>query len=99
VIARIWHGLTLAEKADDYLAFLRARAVPDYQATPGNLSVEILHRTEGALTHYLVVTRWSSVEAIAAFAGEDIARARYYPEDRRFLLEFEPTVQHFTVAP
>jgi len=99
VIARTWHGVTTAATAAGYLAFLRARAVPDYRATPGNLSVEILHRTEGALTHYLIVTHWESVDAIAAFAGHDIARAKYYPEDRDFLLEFEPTVQHYTVEP
>ncbi|MCY7355402.1 MAG: hypothetical protein LH470_10070 [Lysobacter sp.] len=33
-------------------------------------------------------------EAIKAFADTEIARARYYPEDKDFLLEFEPIVQH-----
>ena len=98
MIARLWHGATLAEKAEQYLAFLQARAVPDYRAIPGNLSVDILHRTVGAITHYLVVTRWESREAIAAFAGSDIARAKYYREDVDFLLEFEPTVEHYEVG-
>jgi heme-degrading monooxygenase HmoA len=98
VIARLWHGVTLAEKAEDYLAFLQARALPDYRATPGNLSVDVLHRTAGALTHYLIVTHWESREAIEAFAGSDIARAKYYREDVDFLLEFEPTVEHYEVS-
>lgn len=98
MIARLWHGVTLAEKAGDYLAFLQARALPDYRAIPGNLSVHVLHRTVGAITHYLIVTHWESRQAIEAFAGTDIARAKYYREDVDFLLEFEPTVEHYEVA-
>lgn len=30
-----------------------------------------------------------------AFAGSDISVAKYYPDDADFLLEFEPTVEHF----
>ncbi|KAF1715644.1 antibiotic biosynthesis monooxygenase, partial [Pseudoxanthomonas yeongjuensis] len=37
-------------------------------------------------------------EAIAAFAGNDIAQAKYYREDVDFLLEFEPTVEHYEVS-
>jgi hypothetical protein len=40
-------------------------------------------------------SRSQSLEAIRAFAGEDISRAKYYPQDRDFLLEFEPTVEHY----
>ena len=97
VIARLWHGVTLAEKTSEYLAFLQARAVPDYRSVPGNRSVEILHRTVGALTHYLILTQWDSLQAIEAFAGSDAAKAKYYREDVDFLLEFEPTVEHYEV--
>jgi heme-degrading monooxygenase HmoA len=95
LIARIWHGTTPSANADAYLAFLQRRAVPDYQATPGNLAVYILRRAEGELTHFLTVTHWESWQALEAFAGNDVARAKYYPEDAGFLLEFEPTVQHY----
>ena len=98
MIARLWHGVTLAEKSADYLAFLQTRAVPDYRSTPGNVSVEILHRSTGYVTHFLIVTHWESTEAIAAFAGSDIALAKYYPEDRDFLLEFEPKVEHYALV-
>jgi heme-degrading monooxygenase HmoA len=46
----------------------------------------------------MTVTRWESEESIRAFAGDDLLRARYYPEDQDFLLEFEPEVQHYVVA-
>jgi hypothetical protein len=38
-----------------------------------------------------------STEAIDKFAGSDIQKARYYPEDEDFLLELEPTVTHYEV--
>lgn len=94
MIARIWHGRTNTAKADEYLAFLRQRALPDYRGTPGNLAAYILRRAEGEVTHFLTVTHWESLQVIEAFAGKDISRAKYYPEDSGFLLEFEPTVQH-----
>jgi hypothetical protein len=40
---------------------------------------------------------WDSLDAIRAFAGPDVERAKYYPEDEAFLLELEPTVMHYEV--
>lgn len=95
MIARIWQGRTPAAKADEYLAFLQQRALPDYRSTPGNRAAFILRRIDGDVAHFTTLTHWESLHAIEAFAGADIARAKYYPEDAQFLLEFAPTVQHF----
>ena len=95
MIARIWHGRTPADKGDAYLAFLIARAVPDYKSVPGNKSVRILRRNDEGVSHFLIITDWESREAIESFAGADIDRAKYYPEDQDFLLDFEPKVIHY----
>ncbi len=97
MIARIWHGRTAVEQADAYFAFLKARAIPDYQSVPGNRGVHLLRDVRADAAHFITLTFWDSYEAVAAFAGEDIRRAKYYPEDAGFLLEFEPTVQHYEV--
>jgi heme-degrading monooxygenase HmoA len=94
IITRIWHGMTRAEKSDEYLEFLVKTGVADYKKTPGNLSVEILRRTEGDVCHFWTVTKWDSFKNIKKFAGEDYEKARYYEEDKQYLLEFEPTVIH-----
>ena len=96
-ICRIWHGRTPRDKADAYAAFLKERAVSDYRSVPGNLKVEILCREDGDVTHFLTVTHWQSEEAIRGFAGDDLLRAKYYEEDRDFLLEFESDVAHYRV--
>ena len=95
MIARIWHGRTPTAKADEYLEFLEKRALPDYRGTAGNCAAFVLRRVEGNVTHFITLTHWESLVAIEAFAGADISRAKYYPEDSRFLLEFEPSVQHY----
>jgi heme-degrading monooxygenase HmoA len=97
MIARIWHGRTKAAHADAYLEFLRERAVPDYQGTPGNRGVFLFRRVNEDEAHFLTLTHWDSFAAIEAFAGTDISRAKYYPEDADFLLEFEPTVEHYEI--
>jgi heme-degrading monooxygenase HmoA len=98
MICRIWHGRTSLERADDYAAFLAQRAIPDYRSVPGNLDVAVLRRDDGDVVHFLTVTHWASLQAIRAFAGDDALKAKYYPEDADFLLEFEPEVQHFNVV-
>ena len=98
MIARLWHGRVPSSKAEAYRAFLNARAIPDYRSIPGNLSVHVLERREGDVTHFITLTLWEGLDAIRAFAGEDLERAKYYPEDAGFLLEFEPGVVHYDVA-
>jgi hypothetical protein len=38
------------------------------------------------------------MDAIRGFAGDQVEVAQYYPEDREFLLEYEPTVTHYEVV-
>jgi heme-degrading monooxygenase HmoA len=94
----MWHGRVPTGKALAYREFLNRRAIPDYQSVPGNLSVHILERADGEVTHFITLTFWENMAAIAAFAGDDVEAAKYYPEDRDFLLEFEPRVVHYEVV-
>lgn len=98
MITRIWHGRVPASKAKAYREFLNARAIPDYQSVDGNISVHILERAEGEVTHFITLTFWKDMQSIKAFAGEDAETAKYYPEDKDFLLEFEPKVVHYEVV-
>ncbi len=98
MIARMWHGKVPTSKAKAYRKFINERAIPDYRSVEGNLSVHILERLEGDITHFITLTFWESLNAIKGFAGQDINVAKYYPEDKDFLLEFEPTVVHYEVV-
>ena len=93
MIARLWHGSTPVSRSQAYLDFLMKTGVPDYRKTPGNRGVRILLRKEEDVAHFLLVSLWDSMEAVGRFAGPEIDRAKYYPEDPQFLLELEPTVE------
>ncbi|MFK2878311.1 hypothetical protein [Rhodanobacter hydrolyticus] len=98
MICRIWHGITPRSKANAYAGFLERRAIPDYRSVPGNRFVAVLRRDDAEVTHFMTVTHWDSEESIRAFAGDELLKAKYYPEDRDYLLEFEPLVQHFVMV-
>ncbi len=97
MIARTWHGRVPASRADAYHEYLLRTGLSDYAATPGNRGVYVLRRVEGDVAHFLLLTLWESWEAIRRFAGHELERARYYPEDDDFLLEREPFVTHYEV--
>jgi heme-degrading monooxygenase HmoA len=94
----MWHGRVPTSKAQAYRAFQNERAIPDYQSVAGNISVHILERQEGEITHFITLTFWENLEAIKGFAGEDVELAKYYPEDQDFLLEFEPRAVHYEIV-
>jgi len=98
MIARLWHGATRSDRAEAYLRYLHETGLPGYKTVPGIKGVQVLMREEGTATHFLVISYWESMEAVARFAGEPVDRAQYYPRDREFLLELEPQVVHYQVA-
>ena len=98
MIARLWRGETRREDAETYLAYLHETGLAAYTATPGNRGVRVLRRLHADRAEFLLVTVWESLEAIRAFAGPEVERAVYYPEDDAYLLAKEPTVAHYEVV-
>lgn len=98
MMARTWRGATRAEDADAYLRYLHETGFSEYRATPGNLGVLGLRRVREGRAEFFLLTLWESEEAVRHFAGDDIDRAVFYPEDERFLIEKEDHVDHFDVV-
>ena len=71
----MWHGSVPTEKAEAYAKFTNGRAIPDYRSVKGNLSVHVLQRREGDITHFITLTFWDSLESIKGFAGENVEAA------------------------
>ncbi|MEO0570675.1 MAG: antibiotic biosynthesis monooxygenase [Bacteroidota bacterium] len=97
MVARIWHGKTSIEKFESYTQFLKEVAIPDYQKTEGFINLTFLRKGINNEGHFTLITFWKNIEVIKNFAGEDFEKAKYYPEDDGFLLEFEEKVQHHEV--
>jgi heme-degrading monooxygenase HmoA len=98
MIARIWRGAVRAKDAAEYAAYVQRTGIEGYQGTPGNRGAWLLWRTEGNRAEFVTVSFWEAREAIEAFAGRDINTAVFYPDDERFLIERDLTVNHYEVA-
>lgn len=98
VIARTWRGATRAEDADAYVEYLEKTGFHEYRAAPGNRGVLALRRVAEGRAEFLLLTLWESEAAVRRFAGDDITRAVFYPEDDRFLVERGERVSHFDVV-
>ena len=97
MIARIWSGVTSADRADEYYSYIEATGVPGLTKTPGNHGVYVLRHLSGDEAHFTIISFWDSLEQIEAFAGADISQARLYPDDRDFLIRFDTKVAHHEV--
>lgn len=97
MLARTWHGIVPLVKADEYYGYVMRIGVRDYKATPGNLGVHVFRRIEKDRAHFVLVSYWESLDAIRKYAGDDVEAAKYYPEDREYLIEIEPRVTHYEV--
>jgi heme-degrading monooxygenase HmoA len=97
MIARIWRGATASKDRPEYIRYLRDTGIKAYRDTPGNQGAWIFWRENGEVTEFLTVSLWDSRESIAGFAGADIDRAVFYPENDRYLVERDLTVSHYQV--
>ena len=95
-VVRMWRGVIRTADRDEYVEYVERTGIEEYRSTPGNLDAWTLTRElPDGLTEILTVSRWDSLESIRGFAGDEIDKAVYYPEDDRFLVERDDTVRHY----
>ena len=96
MIARRWRGWAEGQaNADADEAHFESAVRPQLERTDGFLGAT-LERVEGAdgRTEIVVVTRWASMEAIRAFADDDVGVAVVEPAARAVLAGFDPQARH-----
>jgi len=98
MIARMWRGVVRRDDADAYVEYIVNTGMAEYRATPGNQGAWMLCRDDGDRSEIITFSLWDSRDSIRAFAGEDIDRAVFYPEDDRFLIERDLKVRHYRVV-
>jgi len=99
MILRRWKGLIRTAERDAYRAYIEGTGGTDYTATPGNLGFQMLFRDLGdGTSEVTTLSWWRSLDDIRGFAGDDIAIARYYPDDDHYLLDRPLHVEHHDVA-
>lgn len=98
-VARSWTGQTPRVKSDAYEDYLRSTGLPSLEATPGNLGVYLLRRDLPDRSEFVVLSLWDHMDSVRRFAGEDVEKAVYYPQDEEYLLHMSPHVTHYQVRP
>jgi len=98
MIARTWSGVVRTTDADEYAAYIRETGFAAYGRTAGNRGAWLLRRDDNGTTEFITLSLWDSIDAIHAFAGEDVDAAVLYPEDERYLIGGQSRTAHYEVA-
>lgn len=97
MIMRSWEGTTNKSDADAYYKYLIKTGIKAYQETEGNRGVYLLRKDEGNKSKFLLLSLWDSIESVKSFSGSEPEKAVFYPEDEKYLIEFDKEVSHFDV--
>jgi heme-degrading monooxygenase HmoA len=99
MISRQWRGLAKAARAQAYIEHLRTETFPAIGKLPGFINASILRRAVPEGVEFLVITHWTSVEAIQGFAGADAETAVVPPTVHDMMIEYDRVVRHYEVVP
>ncbi len=97
MVVREWRGRASAADQDAYPRHFRQSVLPGLRRVPGFAGASLSRRAQDGQVEFLVLTRWRSMDAIRAFAGDDPARAVVEPEAAAALIDFDQSVRHYEV--
>jgi hypothetical protein len=98
MIVRSWRAHTSKEMAPLYAEHARTRVFPEIAKIAGHQGDLVLRRDHDANVEIVVLTFWSSMQAIEIFAGPTPDVAVVEPEAQALLLDYDRTVQHYEIA-
>jgi heme-degrading monooxygenase HmoA len=98
MIARLWRARIDASRVKDYAAYFEEHLRPALGELPGYRGAQVLFNGTAHPCEIVVVTWWTSLNAIQRFAGNDPSRAVIGEEARRMLLSVDETVTHYEVV-
>jgi antibiotic biosynthesis monooxygenase (ABM) superfamily enzyme len=98
MITRLWRGWTPADDADDYEQFLLTELFPSMRAIDGFLGAEVLRRPDGSEVAFVTLTRFVSLDAIRAFAGDRSDVPMLEPRALELLSRYDDRALHFDTA-
>lgn len=97
MIVREWRGRANKSRAEAYPTHFRGRVVAELRGVPGFLGADLLRRDLGDAVEFTVLTRWASMDAVRAFAGDDPGRAVVEPGAVAALDSFDERVAHHDI--
>jgi heme-degrading monooxygenase HmoA len=99
MIARIWHGYTTPENADDYETLLRTEIFHgiENRNIEGFKDIQLLRRSIQNETEFVTIMRFDNLDAVKKFAGKEYERAVVPAKAQEILKHFDATSQHYEI--
>ncbi len=98
MIARIWTARSTPDLAPRYARYFEDHVAPELRAIAGYKGARVLIREAAGPAHVMVITWWTSLEAIRAFAGDAVTTAVVHAAAAELLTDFDREVVHYDVA-
>ena len=95
MITRLWRGWTATENAEAYEGFLLGELFPSMRDIDGFEGADVLRRPEVDEVAFVTLTRFASLDAIRAFAGDDPEVPVLEPQALALLSRYDARAQHF----
>ena len=98
MVAREWKCKCPIGKKDGFIEYLKETGVKETSSTRGFLGAQVFARQADDKVEITLITYWEDASVIKAFAGEQIEKAKLYPEDWKYDLEPDLLVRHYEVV-
>ena len=100
MIARIWHGWTSPENADEYEALLHEEIFLGIQERQisGFSGIALWRRETDGLVEFVTKMEFESLSAVREFAGDDYELAVVPEKARMLLLKYDERSQHYEIV-
>ena len=98
MVGRLWRGRTRFANAHPYEQHLQRETLPGLTAIEGFRGAYVLRRTDEHDVEFVVLTLWSSRDAIRTFAGRDADRAVIPAAAAQLLAEWDERATHYEVV-
>jgi len=98
-IAWTWRGITLAANADRYLQYREECLAPSSRSAGGCTGFLILRECQGELVHFLLLSFWTSEQALESFTGHAPRQIlQPCPAENNLVIAFEAIAGHYEVV-
>ena len=98
MIARVWTASATPENTARYRDHFEHHVLAEIRRVPGYAGSSLYTRTIGSEVEIVVITRWQSIDAIRAFAGDDLERAVVAEAAVPLLTRWDRRVHHCDVV-
>ena len=98
MILRVWRAVATAENAPAYRRHLETSVLPELKKLSGFEGLTLCQKARRDGVEVMVMSRWRSMDAIKAFAGQKPDQAVVEPAARAVLTELDDFVSHYVVT-